>query len=155
LSGSFKDIPGCIFSLKKDTLKRAFIVIGRENEFPVGSGEEIIKSARILLKNYLFPDEISGSDHDSGVFDELNDENKHDSDVESTKNGDLDELERKTGNIFSAPRGSPRKSVQISNLERVRNHDSARIQQLEALVQTLVKKNEESKQVDEAKLLNA
>ncbi len=155
LAGSFKDIPGGIFSLKKESLKRSFMLIGHENEFPVGSGKEVVNAARVLLSTLLFRDEISGSDNDSGVSDALHDDTTHDSDDEQEKAGDLDNIQRSSGVTLTSPRGSPRKSVQLSKIERVKNHDADRIQHLENLVQTLIKNTDERKQTEETKLLNA
>src|SRR5690606_4201733 len=62
---TFRDIGGAVFCLKKDHLKRAFIVCGLLSRFPARCTNETLQSSRLLLDNFLFPRAEHVSDDES------------------------------------------------------------------------------------------
>ncbi len=127
------DVPGVIFTLKIDGLRRAFEAIGRKDDGPVNSKSVSLKNARILLNKIVSSNNafsissgnINAIEEKDGIHEIVSDSNS-DRDVTDTESID----EEKHDKILS-DRQSPRKNVKVGRTERVVNQESNRISKME------------------------
>ena len=156
LRGTIADMREGIYHLKRDQLKRAFIVLGREQQLPIGNGKGTLKLTRELLYQIMSPGVVDGSvvTIQSGVVTRTPEriEIRDGTENSGQSSGEKQNLERKENEISSPIRSSPRAISQAARLEHVQNVESSLIDQLQAKIRNLEKDNEERKNNEQMNL---